>query len=298
MPRSRTISSSALRRAEENIVTNQHTKSKRKAANIALFKAVRSSDVNGVRAAKEAGADLRFVSRGLTAIERAMRDFPRSWDASVVAYLMEVGEAIPEMNDGDRDLFVLGLALAGEEKALASVLDSCMYEGERWRLVLYIRMVLVNQPTVNPNAVRHVAPLAWFEDEVEGRAGNLATWLHVAVCGTAGTPLEYVMRGTFGNENTALLEYILAFRPKVDSLWFGFTPLHLAAHMGRDASFDMLLDAGADVDLPDGNEEVLHSEYHHITPHQWARVEAVRFKKQLQTLPQAPLAGTTRRGRL
>ena len=284
-------------------MTNQRqtrvlTKSTRKRVNTALFKAVRADNATGVRSAVANGADLRVISRGFTALERAMRDFPRSWEASVVACLMEATSAIPEHDRRYGDLLVRGFALAGEVRALQALLDSCVWEGEQFQMLLHIKMVLLSHgETVNPDVAGRVAHLIFSDaSEVEERTGNLATWLHVAVCGTANTSLEFVKHGTVGTENPSFLEHMLGLTPKVDVPWFGYSPLHLAAHLGRDASFDRLLGAGADVDLPDGNGELLHSAYGLITQHQWARVEAMRLQKLLEST--VPTSLPTRRARM
>ena len=282
--------------------------SMKKKLNAALFKAVRDEDGPGTVKALQDGADPSAVSRERTPMERAMLHFPNRWSEGVVgaliaatgkppvvkpdaATLARYPHLLDELEYYARKVLIEGLARKGQAEALGVVLGTVSVYG-RSDDVERIRYVLCEAGQGD----RHVAEVAFAsKSDAEAAVGpNKATWLHQVVCGGRATEVGVWIasyphsapwyRGLDQRRiaNLQVLEHLLSLHADVDVRWLGMTPLHLAAFQGDEGALKALLAAGADPDLPDGNNCMIGNGYGYITPDQLALVENYRLQRELQ----------------
>lgn len=276
-----------------------------KKLNAALFKAVREQNGIGVLNAVENGADPLAVSRGMTSLERAMKFFPKIWSPVAVGALIAATGVCPVIQfECERRELVEGLINHAQTAALASMMRVANRK-ERNTGATMIRALLA-QSSRDDEGVSAVAKVAFASaaDAEDAANDHKATWLHQIVCGGDSAYVGIRLAGSSErcfwhweyrstrHANVRVLDHILSLRPRLDVRWLGMTPFHLAAFTGDEDALEALLRAGADPDLPDGNETIVGSGYGKITNKQLALIKCHRLRKSL------PVAGSKARVRL
>lgn len=272
-------------------------RSRQKKLDATLFKAVRDQDGLGVKTALAKGANPRAVWRGMTPLKRAMKCYPHAWSPVVVGTLMEAAGDSPVFKFGyERRLLIERLVDHAQTAALAIAVNAASGE-ERDAIVTLIRTLLACS-SCDDEGISSAAKVVFASaaDAEKAASECKASWLHEVVCGGDAASIGIRLTGlsewhwTTGSDNPAnirVLDHILSLRPRLDVRWLGMTPLHLAAFIGDEKALDALLQAGADPDLPDGNEDVVGAGYGEITDKQLALIEQHRLRKSLRVADSA-----------
>lgn len=260
----------------------------------AMFRAIRAGDGEELVKALGAGASIWWTYRNRTALEIACSSvgchIGKLFD--VVRPLLSAGARWPEGVECELARFLI----AGQQPGLLEqLLENCRSDMERYSTLRQEIQSLVLDCAVaadEQEAVAAAKVVFRAAADVEQRFGtNRMPVLHAAVTGkspfvTSDSLLGLAWRHHHaplfrGRGHQAVLQHLLSLGPRLDCRWAGFTPLHVAALTGHEAAFNAFIDAGADIDALDANDQEVGIGYGLITAGMLAKLQAARLAANL-----------------